>query len=224
MNKKTALIVGAGPGLGYSLAKVFGQKGFRILLFARNEQKLKKLQHELQSEKIETCIFRADVSDQKSLDLAFDTIRKQFGIPEVMIYNAGITIPDKDIQVDADTMLRRYEVDVAGAYRCIRQMDTEEFAQKKGTLLITGGGVALHPSFSFLPLSMDKAALRAMVYALYPVLKEKGIFIGLVTIMGGIKAGTCFDPDRIAEIYWDMYQTRNQCEVLFKNREEENCD
>ena len=50
---------------------------------------------------------------------------------------------------------------------------------------MTGGGVALHPEYTFLPLSMDKAALRAMVYAMSPVLQEKGIYIGLVTICGG---------------------------------------
>ena len=41
MAKQTAVIIGAGPGLGYSLAETFGSKGFRVVLLARNAQRLK---------------------------------------------------------------------------------------------------------------------------------------------------------------------------------------
>lgn len=69
-------------------------------------------------------------------------------------------------------------------------------------------------------MGSNKAALRAMVYALHPVLKEKGIFLDLVTIMGGIKPGTGFAPEKIAETYWKMYEERGQCEVRFEKTTE----
>lgn len=65
---------------------------------------------------------------------------------------------------------------VAGAYNCIKLADTAEFAEKHGAILITGGGLALQPYAGYLPLSMDKAALRAMVQALTSVLNDKGIY------------------------------------------------
>lgn len=59
-----------------------------------------------------------------------------------------------------------------------------------------------------------------MVYAMHPVLKEKGIFLGIVTIVGGIKPGTEFSPEKIAETYWKMYQERSQCEVRYEKTKE----
>lgn len=61
------------------------------------------------------------------------------------------------------------------AYNVIKLPVTEEFAAKKGAILITGGGLALQPYIDYLPLSMDKAALRAMVQTLASSLKERGI-------------------------------------------------
>lgn len=218
--KRTAVIAGAGPGLGYSLAEIFGRRGFRVVLLARNEQKLNQLQQELSAKGLEAFVYPADVSDNSSLEAAFGAITERFGTPDVLIYNVGITTLDADTHIDAEVLLQRYQMDVAGAYRCIQMVDHSEFAQKNGAILVTGGGLAIHPNFTYLPLSMDKAALRAMVYALHPVLKEKGIFLGLVTIMGGIKAGTDFAPERIAETYWKMYEERSQCEVRFEKTTE----
>lgn len=220
MIMRTAVIVGAGPGLGYSLAETFGRRGFRVVLLARNEQKLNRLQQELSAKGLEAFAYPADVSDNSSLEAAFGAITERFGTPDVLIYNVGITTLDTDTRIDAEVLLQRYQMDVAGAYRCIQMVDHNEFAQKNGAVLVTGGGLAIHPNFTYLPLSMDKAALRAMVYALHPVLKEKGIFLGLVTIMGGIKPGTDFAPERIAETYWKMYEERSQCEVRFEKTTE----
>lgn len=161
MAKQTAVIIGAGPGLGYSLAETFGSKGFRVVLLARNEQRLKKFQKDLEANGVEAFICPADVTDQNSLESSFRAIQKEVGTPDVMIYNVGITTADVDTHIDADVLIQRYQVDVAGAYRCIQMVDTEEFSQKNGTVLVTGGGLAVHPHFDYLPLSMDKAALRA---------------------------------------------------------------
>ena len=218
--QKTAMIVGVGPGLGYSLAELFGEKGFRVILTARRADDLKKYQEKLKAKGVEAFVAPADVSDGFQLESTLRTVVEEFGALDVLIYNVGITTLDADTHIDADVLTERYRVDVTGAYRCIQILDTPEFAKRKGAVLITGGGLALHPHFDYLPLSMDKAALRAMVYAMHPVLCEKEIFLGLVTIMGGIAPGTDFSPERIAETYWNLYQDRNQCEVQFGNKTE----
>ncbi|GAC42354.1 SDR family NAD(P)-dependent oxidoreductase [Paenibacillus popilliae] len=44
---KTIAIIGAGPGLGMSLAKKFGEKGFKVAAIARNPEKLAIIMNEL---------------------------------------------------------------------------------------------------------------------------------------------------------------------------------
>lgn len=104
---------------------------------------------------------------------------------------------------------------MAGAYNCIKPVDTEEFAEKKGAVLVTGGGLALQPYVGYLPLSMDKAALRAMVQALVPVLKEKGIYIGTVQVTGVIGSNDHFAPKAIAEEFWKLYSKQETNEIVY---------
>lgn len=214
--KRMVLIVGAGPGLGNHVAEKFGSMEFRVILLARRKEALKQYQQELEHKGIETAWYATDVSNPENVRKTFQTIYEKYGVADVVVYNVGVTTPDKDTNIDTDVLVERYKTDVAGAYSCIREIETEEFAKKNGTILITGGKLATQPEFTFLPLSIDKAALRAMVYAMHPVLKEKGIYIGMVTVAGGIKSGTRFAPELIAERFWEMYEKREQIETIYE--------
>lgn len=214
--KRTIVIVGAGKGLGNSVGKKFGKNDFRVVLMARNEESLKEYEKEFAAEGIEIYTQAADAANVDSLTSAFNNVKEKFGTIDVLDYNVGITTPDKKEMLNSEELMRHYQVDVVGAYHCIQQVVSDEFAQKNGTILLTGGGLALYPSSEYLPLSMDKAALRAMVFALNGELKSKGIFVGTVTVMGSIVPDTHFAPDLIAEKYWDMYNERQECEVVYQ--------
>lgn len=214
--KKTVVIVGAGVGLGNHIAEKFGMMGYHIILLARRKDALQQYKKELEEKGIACAWYAMDVSDQQDVEKTFEMIRHDYGTPDVLVYNVGVTTADKDTTIDADVLVKRYKTDVIGAYNCIQNIVTDDFASKQGTILVTGGGVALHPEYTFLPLSMDKAALRAMVYAMSPVLQEKGIYIGLVTICGGIKKGTHTDPALIADKFAEMCEKRDTVETIYQ--------
>ncbi|MBR1657807.1 MAG: hypothetical protein IJ697_04995 [Synergistaceae bacterium] len=64
------------------------------------------------------------------------------------------------------------------------------------------------------PVLMDKAALRAMVQALHPITKERGIFLGLLTVCSVITQGSSCAPEILAEKYWQQYTGRKNWEVI----------
>lgn len=103
----------------------------------------------------------------------------------------------------------------AGAYHCVHLAATESFAKKSGAILITGGGFALSPSAAYLPLSMDKAALRAMVLALAPALKARGIYLGTVQVTGVIGGSERFMPETIARKFLELYDARDAAELVY---------
>ena len=47
-------------------------------------------------------------------------------------------------------------------------------------------------------------------------LKEKGIYVGTVTVMGNVAPGTHFDPAKIAEKFYDIAEERTETEYVFK--------
>ena len=150
------------------------------------------------------------------MDNAFAWVKQQFGTPDVLVYNVGITASDEPDKMSSAELMGHYQTDVASAWHCVRLVTDETFGKKQGVILFTGGGLATHPLASFTPLSIDKAALRALACLLHDELKPKGIFVGMVTVCGTIGIDTYFAPARIAETYWQMYNERNTWEVRYE--------
>ncbi len=134
----------------------------------------------------------------------------------MLFYNVGITTLDTDVkdEKDVDLLMERYMVDVAGAYHAIQQVLGEEFSQKRGAILVTGGGLAMYPMYDYLPLSMDKAALRAMCLALHEELKKQNVYLGTLTVTGTIAPSEKCDPALLAEDFWKLYTERKDCEIV----------
>ena len=213
--KRTIFVVGAGSGLGNGVARKFAQEGFKVVLMARREEKLAGFTDEFAQEGYEAAKKAVDVTDFSSFAARFAEAVKEHGTPDVLFYNVGITAPDDKEKLDAKTLVEHYITDVAGAYQAVKLVCTEDFGAKAGAILITGGGLALQPYIDYLPLSMDKAALRAMVQALAPSLNEKGIYIGTIQITGRIGSNDHFAPKTIAEKFWELYSKRETNEIVY---------
>lgn len=84
-----------------------------------------------------------------------------------------------------------------------------------GSILFTGGLLALKPVASRASASISKAGLRNLTFTLADEFTGKGLKIGTVTIGGVVQAGTFFDPDLIAEAYWDLHTGKTTGEVLY---------
>ncbi len=214
--KKTIFVLGAGNGCGNRVAEKFGQNDFRVILMSRNAEHLAAYEAEFKDKGIEVYTQVADASKPHSVTKAFAELKARFGAPDVLFYNVGITSPDTDVkgEKDVDLLMERYKADVAGAYHAIQQVLGEEFSQKRGAILVTGGGLAMYPMYEYLPLSMDKAALRAMCLALHEELKKQNVYLGILTVTGTIAPGEKCDPTLLAEDFWKLYTERKECEIV----------
>lgn len=213
--KKTIFVLGAGNGCGNRVAEKFGLNNFRVVLMSRNSNHLKDYENEFKKKGIEVYTKVIDVSKPEVTTSVFNELKKQFGIPDVLFYNVGITTPDAQLKKkDFDELVEHYKTDVAGAYHAIQQVLGKEFSEKKGTILITGGGLSLNPKNEYLPLSMDKAALRAMCYALHEDLKKQNVFLATLTVTGLIAPGEKCDPKILAEDFWKLYTERKKLEII----------
>lgn len=212
---KTAVIIGAGSGLGFGLAKKFKNEDFTVVLVARNERSLKKM-----AEQLGDNVFykAADASDTLTLKQAIEEIKNEYGTPDAVIYNVGITTPDSE-SLTAETLVEHFKADVAGAYTTAVAFADEKFAKKDGAIIFTGGGLAMYPADGLVPLSMDKAALRTLAYILHDKYKKRGIFVGIVEVCGTINGSAYFSAVNIAETYWRMYMNRDKCEYAYETPE-----
>jgi short-subunit dehydrogenase len=183
---------------------------------ARNQASLDGYVKEFADKGIEAYGFAADASDTESLTAAFDKVKERFGAVDVLAYNACILEGGKPTELSSADLMRHYQVDVASALHSVKQVLPGMKERKSGTILFTGGGLAIHPMPEYTCVSIGKAALRALAVTLNTELKDDGIFTGIVTITGNIAPGTDYDPADIAKEYWRHYTERKDVEIIFR--------
>ena len=216
--KKTFVIVGAGKGLGNAIAKEFAAHDFRVVLIARNAEHLADYKKEFEAEGIEVHTKVADAAKPKTLTAVIDEVKAEFGAPDVFVYHVGNINIDPE-NITNELIMEHYQVDVASAYVCADYLGKdEEFADKKGTILFTGGGFA--KTFATIPvlkvLCIDKAAMNAANIVLHDTLAPKGIFVCSVLVSGVIAEGDeRYDPSLIAKQYWKMYIERSEYQLQY---------
>ncbi|WP_342476457.1 SDR family NAD(P)-dependent oxidoreductase [Paenibacillus sp. FSL H7-0350] len=210
---KTIAIVGAGAGLGMSIAKKFGQNGFRVALIARNEDKLKQLVIELEQLGIEAAPFQADILKKEEIERAFATVKEKYGFIDVLEYSPtpSINTVAPTLDVTEENALYQFQFNVLGALSSVRQVLPEMLAKQSGALLFTTGGAAIHPVPMMGNVGIAVSGLRNYIFNLNSELADKGVYAGHLSI------GIWMQPnsgvqDKIADIWYDMYTKRDRVE------------
>jgi short-subunit dehydrogenase len=210
------LLVGAGPGLGLAVARRFAAGGYRVTLLARKTDRLGELAQSLDDTGAEIDTIEADASDSDDLRARMTELYGSDGAPGVVIYNAVMGAPDQLMSSTAAHLQTAYAVDVIGAIVIAQVAAPAMRAAGFGTIVVTGGGFADHPIPALATISLGKAALRAAATMLGADLGPDGIRVATLTIAGQIVAGTAFDPERIAERYWEVVQTDGPWQAEFR--------
>jgi short-subunit dehydrogenase len=210
------LLVGAGPGLGMAVARRFAVGGYRVTLVARSLDNLGDLAGSLSDTGAEIGTVVADASDPEGLRSRITELYSGDGAPGVIVYNAVMGAPDQLLTSSVAHLQTAYAVDVISAIVVAQAAAPAMKAAGFGTMIVTGGGFADHPIPALATVSLGKAALRSAATMLGADLAPDGIRVATLTIAGQIVAGTAFDPERIAERYWDVVQTDGPWQAEFR--------
>lgn len=206
MTNDSVMIVGAGPGLGQALARAFAQVGHPIALFARQRDRLDTLVAELEGESHRVSGYGVDVTIAHELRTAIEQAATELGPPSALVYNAFAVQPDRPSELSAQALSDVLAVDVLGAVTAVNAF-RPLLDDSGGTVLLTGGGLALQPSAQLASLSIGKAALRAYAQVLHEEQAPRGVHVSTVTIAGALQAGDDrFDPHQVAETFLGVHR------------------
>jgi len=90
---KTAIVTGAGKGIGRAIALALGEAGANVLLVARTENDLEQVMQEMAGDR--TAYAVADVTDRNEIQTAVEKAVEQFGGVDILVNNAGMNIRSK---------------------------------------------------------------------------------------------------------------------------------
>jgi NAD(P)-dependent dehydrogenase (short-subunit alcohol dehydrogenase family) len=216
----TAVVVGAGPGLGLSIGRKFGREGMRVALISRKREKLDRLVQILRGESIEAWGFVGDVSDEASIGRALDEAEAQCGPIEVLEYSPLPGMGSDQNLMSAlgttrEMVERQFRRLALGVVACARHVIPGMLQRQRGAILITTSGSGYFPIEILTPIGMAMAATRQYAYCLNQALSGTGVYAGTVCIAILIRKGhPQGDPDTIAQHYYDLYLKRDRTEVI----------
>ncbi|WP_067461903.1 SDR family NAD(P)-dependent oxidoreductase [Actinomadura macra] len=212
-----AVVIGAGPGIGRSVARRFAREGLPVALVARTGATVRAVADDVASLGVPAVPLVADSADETALRTALDAAAGELGAPDVVVYNAAIIRPDGLGDLPVRAHLEAWSVNVVGALTAAAHTVPAMAQRGAGSFLVTGG--MPEPKPEYVSLSLGKAGVRTLVELLDIEYGPAGVHVASVTVDGAVAPGTAFDPDRIAERYWDLHvqpRDRWQREALYQ--------
>lgn len=216
MKQPMIWIVGAGCGIGLGIAKTFGKRGYTPVLITREESILNDMKGILAGHNIHAEGTVAYAGDQSSLTQALQHLESTYGTPDVLVYNASSHTPGYPSTVAPSDMIDDFKVNVIGALTAVQCVLAGMKQLGKGSVLLTGGGQATHPTATLASLGIGKAGLRSLALSLHDELKTYGLYAGTLTISGFVQPNTAFNPDLIGEAFYQMHKKKTEAEVTLK--------
>jgi NAD(P)-dependent dehydrogenase (short-subunit alcohol dehydrogenase family) len=173
LKDKVVVVVGVGPGLGRECARVALRDGARVVIAARNEEKLRKAAEELDPSGERVAHAAVDVSDPARCAALFETAAKRFGGVDAAVNVAALDTVMGSLETTApDDWRRALDVNVVGNVNVARAAIPHFAARGGGSLVLIGSQSMWLPAV--LPQIAYASAKGALVTAMVHMAKELG--------------------------------------------------
>lgn len=182
---KTALVVGAGRGIGRRVAELFSETGANIVLSSRTESELLELEYKLNSEgNGNVLILAADASNKENTNRLATAAIEKFGSIDYLIHAAGCGVLKPFAELtgeDLDTLLN---ANVRSAFNVFQAVLPQMVEQKFGRVVAFPGILGKAPMMQAAGYCAAKYALTGMVKCLAQEYKRHGIRFSLMHFGG----------------------------------------
>ena len=206
---KSALIIGAGPGISASLTRQLRAAGIPVVVAARNVDKLAALVAETGA-----IALPVDATQPRQVEQLFAETEARIGAPEIVVYNASGRVRGPIAELDAAEVERAVAVTALGAFYAVQQAARRMVPAGKGAIVLTGATAGVKGFALSAPFAMGKFALRGLAQSAARELMPKGIHVAHIVVDGGVRAeqrpvpadqpDSLLDPDAIARSCIDL--------------------
>ena len=162
LKNKTAVITGAGSGIGKAMAILFAKQGARVHIIELNAAAAEEVLQEITGSDGEAAAHVIDITKQEEVNRVFQSVGK----PDILINNAGIAHVGNIEQTSAADLDRIFSVNVKGTYHCLHAA-IPLMKENNGGVILNLASIAavvgLRDRFAY---SMSKGAIHAITLSI----------------------------------------------------------
>jgi NAD(P)-dependent dehydrogenase (short-subunit alcohol dehydrogenase family) len=197
MSRPVIVVVGAGPGVSGSVARLFAGEGYDVGLLGHDPTALEELTATLQPLGADVEGATADVTRVDEASAAVRRIGEWFGRIDVLHFNPSAFRAKDPLELTSAELLEDVALGVGALLTAVQA--ARSFMGAGGRVTVTGSMAADQPSPGAASLGVQKAGLRNLVQSLDATLAPAGIRAVSVTVRGTLSREGAFTPDRVAE-------------------------
>jgi 3-oxoacyl-[acyl-carrier protein] reductase len=132
--KRTAIILGASSGIGLGCAQKLARSGFRVVLFARNKERLERAIVTISDGEAHAVV--GDIGDPESLAGLFDRVEREFGSIDVVVINNGGPKPGSVLSLSEQDWRATMDQHVLPVYYVLRRVVPAMVKRRWGRLIL----------------------------------------------------------------------------------------
>lgn len=226
MDRKVAVIVGAGDAIGSAITRKFARRGLAVCALRRNGDKLAPLVSELRGDGFEAHGYSCDARKEDAITGRFAAIEKDIGEIEVVVFNVGANVPMGILETDSRKFFKIWEMACFAGFLTGREATRYMTKRGHGTIIFTGATASTRGAAGFAAFSSAKHGLRALAQSMARELGPQNIHVAHVLIDAAVDTRWIMDnfkgaaelkeqdgiviPDDLADNYVMLYdQPRN---------------
>jgi 3-oxoacyl-[acyl-carrier protein] reductase len=132
---KTALVTGAGKGIGKAVAIALAKEGVNVALLARTKSDLMKVAQEIENLGVDTTVVTADVTNINSVNEAVEQVTQDLGFIDILVNNAGTATFGKFMDLEPEQWEQIIKVNLMGPYYVTRAVLPAMISKKTGDIV-----------------------------------------------------------------------------------------
>lgn len=196
MSAPVLLVLGAGPGVGLAVARLFADDGYAVFLACRLLSEAEPLAAQLRGEGFDAEGVGVDLSDPSDIARVVTAVGEQHGRIDVLHFNPSMFRQSDPLQLSVPELIEDFTIGAAALLPAVQT--ALPFFAEGARVLVTGSAAADQPWNQAASLGVQKAAVRNLVTSLDTTLAPKGFRAVAVQINGVLGEGA-FTRERVAE-------------------------
>ena len=163
---RVAIVTGAGRGIGAAIAARFAEEGARVVVAELDADGGEACAARLRQNGYAALAVQTDVGDPESVQRMVEATLVHFGLPEVLVNNAGVNVFHHPLEMPASEWERCFRVDLDGAWYCCRAVLPHLLARGRGSIVNIASVHAVQIIPHCFPYPVAKSALLGLTRAL----------------------------------------------------------
>ena len=183
LSHRTALITGAGKGIGRAVAEAFGDAGATVVCLARTEADVAATAESVEAAGGTGVAVTADVSDPEAIDDGYDEILRRVGAPDVLVNNAGVFLADSPLEQSLDDVDAMLDLNVRGLFYLSQRFGREyrDAGHDTGRIVNVASNVARVAVPAWTLYGATKAAVLGLTRGFALELADDGVTVNAVS-------------------------------------------